>query len=119
MISELTQAVRRLAQLRYKHAPYRTKIELDFALTDEGELIKEYTAVYEKSNTTQNEYFSFAFEEMAECFVNGELCKVKFWGREFEVGRLLKKGKNEIRIVVTDNIANKYSKNEMKCTKQS
>ncbi len=99
---------------KYESAPDRTKIELNFALTDESELTKTYTAVYEKSNNPQNEYFTFAFEEMAECFVNSELCDVRFWGHEFEVGRLLRKGKNEIRIVVTDNIANKYSKNEMK-----
>lgn len=87
-----------------------TKINgLDFKLIKEDSLTKTYTAYYEKNDNTGNEYFEAEYEEMAECYVNGEFCSVGFYRRRFNVGRYLRRGKNEIKLVVTGNIANKYS----------
>lgn len=99
---------------KYEPAPEKTEIKPDFVLTAERGLTKTYEAVYEKRDNTENEYFTVSCEEMAECFVNGEFCGVSFFNHELEAGRLLKKGRNDIKIVVTDNIANKYSKDLMK-----
>ena len=46
---------------------------------------------------------------MAECYVNGQFAGVSFFNHEFNIGKYLEKGKNEIKLVVTGNIANKYS----------
>lgn len=100
---------------QYKPAPKRKEINVNFALADKGELTKIYAAVYDKKDHTQNEYFTFAFDEMAECYINGELCDVSFWRKEFDIGQYLKMGQNDIKLVLTDNIAKKYSKDEIKC----
>lgn len=98
----------------YKPVPGKTEIKPDFVLTDKGGLTKTYTAVYEKTDDTQNEYFIVSCEEMAECFINGEFCGVSFFNHQFEIGAFLKNGKNEINVITTDNIANKYSEYQMK-----
>lgn len=89
--------------------PTKTKINPCFVLTDSGNLSKTYISTYEKCASTHNEYFTVSCEEMAECFVNGEFCGVSFFNHEFDVGKFLKDGKNEIKLVITGNIANKYS----------
>lgn len=97
---------------QYEPMPERTEIKPDFVLTDKTDLTQTYTALYEKGNT-QNEYFTVPQGEMAECFVNGKFCGASFFNHQFEVGALLKNGKNEIKIIITDNIANRYSKKQM------
>jgi len=55
--------------------------------------------------------FSVMGEEMVECFCNGEFVDVSFWGaHRFALGGCLRKGENEIRLVVTGNAANIYEK---------
>lgn len=95
---------------RYEPMTGRTKIKPDFTLTDKDGLTKTYTAVYEKTDSTQNEYFTVSCEEMAECFVNGRFCGVCFFNHEFNIGGMLRNGKNEIKLAITGNISNRYSK---------
>ena len=46
---------------------------------------------------------------MAECYVNGIFCGVRFFDNEFEIGDFLHEGQNEVILVVTGSAANKYS----------
>lgn len=53
--------------------------------------------------------FTVRGQEMVECFCNEEFVDVSFWGRHrFDLTGFLRKGKNEIRLVVTGNAANVY-----------
>jgi hypothetical protein len=96
---------------KYDFAPKRDNIKPNFKLTDENksEFTKTYIAEYIKSGDTQNEFFEINCEEMAECYVNGKFVGVSFFNHEFNIGDYLTNGKNEIKIVVTGSIANKYS----------
>jgi hypothetical protein len=50
-----------------------------------------------------------AAEEMVECYCNGEFAGVSFWNpHRFRIGKWLHPGKNELTLVVTGNIANRY-----------
>ncbi len=53
-------------------------------------------------------------EEMAQLYVNGVSAGVEFWPpQRFEIGGLLKEGKNELRLVVTGSLANLYGKTKV------
>ena len=50
-------------------------------------------------------------EEMAELTVNGKLAGVAFWSPHiFDVSHFLKEGENELKLVITGNMANRYGK---------
>jgi hypothetical protein len=96
--------------------PKKTLIQnLKFEQTsqDEESLTKTYRAEYIKTTDTNNEYFEISCEEMAECFVNGEFVGVSFFNHAFNIGRYLNEGKNEITLVITGSIANKYSDSDI------
>ncbi len=58
---------------------------------------------------TGEECFAVRGSEMVECFCNGKFAGVSLWGEHrFEIGRFLREGDNEIRLVVTGNAANLY-----------
>lgn len=84
---------------------------LKFEIISENkkELTKTYMAQYIKSDKTKNEYFEISCEEMAECYVNGSFVGVSFFNHKFDIGDYLIEGKNEIKLVITGSIANKYS----------
>jgi hypothetical protein len=92
----------------------RKRIEPCFEKVGESkeDVTKTYRADYVK-NGGENEYFEAEFEEMAQCFVNGRFAEVGFARHEFNIGRYLKDGKNEITLVVTGSAANKYSDKEI------
>ena len=96
---------------KYEFAPKRTLIELQFKQTAENreKLTKTYTAEYIKSGKNENEYFEISCEEMAECYVNGKFVGVSFFNHGFNIGSYLSMDKNEITLVITGSIANKYS----------
>ena len=95
----------------YKPKEKRVNIgKLNFKMTEEKDFSKTYIAEYTKTDNAENEYFKASCEEMAECYVNEKFAGVSFFNHEFNIGKYLKNGKNEIRLVTTGNIANKYSK---------
>ncbi len=96
---------------KYPHAPEKTLISLKFKLLseDKEDVTKTYAAEYEKHGGTENEYFRIKCEEWAECYVNGAFAEASFFGGKFDIGKYLKEGRNEIKLVVKGSIANKYS----------
>lgn len=97
---------------KYDLPPKRTVIsELDFKQVDENKdkITKTYKAFYVKEDNSENECFKISCEEMAECYVNGKFAGVSFFNHEFNIGKYLRKGKNEITLIITGSIANKYS----------
>jgi len=70
---------------------------------------KTYIASFVNDEEAENCYFEVRCEEMAECYINEEFCDVQFFNHRFETGKLLKKGNNSIKLVITGNIANKYN----------
>lgn len=63
---------------------------------------------YPAEKDSETVRFSVRAEEMVECYRNGSFVDVSFWGQHrFEV-RELRKGENEIRLVITGNAANIY-----------
>lgn len=88
---------------------YIDDLKFKLIAEDKDDLTKTYIAEYIKSDNAQNEYFNVSCEEMAECYVNGQFAGVSFFNHEFNIGKYLEKGKNEIKLVVTGNIANKYT----------
>ena len=76
----------------------------------------ENTAVYQYVYIVQNEkeltgteVFAVYGEEMAECICNGAFAGVSFYSPHvFQVGPLLKEGKNEIFLRFTGNAVNQY-----------
>ncbi len=96
------------------YAPAKKKTRIDGLCfrqisEDRMTLTKTYAAEYEKIDGAENEYFEVSCEEMAECYVNGEFAGVSFFNHGFDIGKLLAGGKNEIKLVITGSIANKYS----------
>ncbi|MBQ2803096.1 MAG: hypothetical protein IJF07_04270 [Lachnospiraceae bacterium] len=75
----------------------------------DNQIIYEYN--YQAVSVTKEEVFHVRGEEMIECFCNGVLADVSFWGpHSLKIGHLLREGKNTIRLVVTGNAANIYTK---------
>ncbi|MCC8160174.1 MAG: hypothetical protein LIO53_02475 [Oscillospiraceae bacterium] len=96
----------------YPMMPEQTLIDgLDFKLIEENsaDITKTYAARYQKQAGARNEYLRVKFDEMAECYINGTFCGASFFNRGFRIGEYLTDGINEIRLVITGNIANKYS----------
>lgn len=93
-----------------------TKLSLHFRQEEEDDehFVKTYTVEYEKKeDAMRHEFFEVAYHEMAECYVNGQFCGVEFFCRRFEIGALLHKGKNTIRLVVTGSAANRYNEEKI------
>ena len=68
-----------------------------------------YQMDYETANVCGDEYFSVHAEEMVECYCNGQFVDVFFWEPYMiPIGKFLKPGKNEIKLVITGNAANIY-----------
>ena len=87
-----------------------------FKLTDHDQQNnrKTYTATYDAHLIKGDEVFEVTGEEMAECFCNGVFAGVSFFGNhQFTIGPILKEGTNELKIVMTGNIANKYSESHI------
>lgn len=77
---------------------------------DQQNYRKTYTATYHAHLIKGDEMFEVTGEEMVKCFCNVVFAGVSFFGRhQFTIGNLLKEGANELKIVMTGNIANKYS----------
>ncbi len=54
--------------------------------------------------------FQVRGQEMVECYCNGQFVDVSFWGIHcFDLAEYLQEGENEIRLVVTGNMANVYN----------
>lgn len=69
---------------------------------------KTYKSVY--TADTIKETIQVIGEEMVECYCNKEFAGVSFWNpHRFDIGGFIKEGENELELVVTGNIANKYS----------
>lgn len=99
----------------YSTAPEKTLVALTFTQASENKqnTVKTYTAEYVKDSSSANEYFEVQCEEMAECYVNGQFAGVSFFNHSFDIGGYLHSGKNEITLVVTGSLANKYSDREV------
>lgn len=90
-------------------------------LVNEDKLLykKTYVAEYNTEEITGNEVIGIMAEEMVECFCNGKFAGVSFWcmpnsQHRFEgAAGLLKKGRNEIKFVITGNAANRYTDNDI------
>lgn len=71
---------------------------------------KIYQSEYLAERVEGNEAIRVEAEEMVECYCNGRFIGASFWGPHiFSVGSALKEGKNQIQLIVTGNIANRYS----------
>lgn len=69
-----------------------------------------YEYCFETDCPDMNASFLVRGEEMAECFCNGSLAGVSFWNEhQFLIGPWLKKGKNELQLVLTGNAANLFT----------
>lgn len=83
---------------------------------DAGVSCRENNAVYQyvyivqdEKELTGTEMFTVYGEEMAECICNGEFAGVSFYSPHiFQVGNLLKEGRNEIFLRFTGNAVNQY-----------
>lgn len=81
---------------------------------DQQNYRKTYTATYEAQLIKGDEVFEVTGEEMVECYCNGVFAGVSFFGsHQFHIGKYLQTGENEIKLVLTGNIANKYSDKEI------
>lgn len=79
-----------------------------FSLVERGENREVRVLSYNVSDPEEVLRFRVRAQEMVECWCNGVLADVSFWGEHrFEL-RNLKQGINEIRLVITGNAANKY-----------
>ena len=88
---------------------YLGEFTKQFTLVEKQENRAVYTMEYTADNITGMETMGVEAEEMVECYCNGELADVAFWSPyRLRVGKLLKEGKNEIKLVVTGNAANIY-----------
>lgn len=77
---------------------------------DKEKIRKIYTAGYTCSQPDGTEVIAVSGEEMIECFCNGKFAGVSFFPpHQFSVGEFLQAGENKMRLVVTGNIANRYS----------
>lgn len=80
-----------------------------FALAEKGDNSAVYTLRWDAEREDEVLRFAVRGEEMAECFCNGSFVDVSFWGvHRFELKNVLRKGVNEIRLVLTGNAANIY-----------
>lgn len=81
-----------------------------FTLLEKSGNTAVYSMQYPAEEDSEAVRFSVRAEEMVECYCNGSFVDVSFWGQHrFEV-KELRKGENEIRLVVTGNAANIYEK---------
>ncbi|HBA48312.1 MAG TPA: hypothetical protein DCZ91_11055 [Lachnospiraceae bacterium] len=79
-----------------------------FALLEKSGNTAVYSMQYPAAEDWETVRFSVRAEEMVECYRNGSFVDVSFWGQHrFEV-KELRKGENEIRLVITGNAANIY-----------
>jgi len=70
---------------------------------------KTYTLQIGMEEVNGHESIVVNGEEMIECYVNGELTDVGFWAPyKLHIGKNLKVGENEIKLVATGNAANIY-----------
>jgi hypothetical protein len=77
---------------------------------DKKAIKKTYLADYSAESAAGNEAISVEAEEMVECFCNGSFAGVSFWNpHTFTIGSFLIKGQNQIKLIVTGSIANRYS----------
>lgn len=79
-----------------------------FSLLEKGDNTAVYGMDYLAEEVTEPLRFSVRAEEMVECWCNGSFVDVSFWGRHRFALETLRKGTNEIRLVVTGNAANIY-----------
>ena len=85
-------------------------LNLNFTLTSENELTKEYTGECIIDEPAGNEIVTVEADEMVVCLCNGEFAGVSLWNPHcFNVGKHLKPGLNKIKLAVTGSAANKYS----------
>lgn len=83
-----------------------------FQLVDEDQdgITKTYLTRYKAEMSIENAIFEIQGEEMAECFINDQFAGVSFSSpHQFNTQSFIKKGDNEIKIIMTGNIANRYS----------
>ncbi len=79
-----------------------------FTLLEKSGNTAVYSMNYPAEKDSETVRFSVRAEEMVECYRNGSFVDVSFWGQHrFEV-KELRKGENEIRLVITGNAANIY-----------
>ena len=86
------------------------RLDLRMIHNDPSFCQKTYTAQFHLAQVLRDETIRIKAEEMAECYCNGSFVGVSFWNPHvFDVGRYLKTGENEIRILITGNSANRFS----------
>lgn len=91
---------------------YLGDLSQEFQLVSENEadITKTYLATYQAEMSLENAVFEIQGEEMAECYINDEFAGVSFASpHRFSAHSLIKKGVNEIKIILTGNIANRHS----------
>ncbi len=80
-----------------------------FILSEKKENEAVYTCHCKASDLGDTKGFFVTGSEMVECYCNGKLVDVSFWGRHcFDLAGHLKEDDNELRIVCTGNAANIY-----------
>lgn len=81
-----------------------------FTLSKKRDNQAEYIYRYGADSISPGGCFKVRGEEMAECWCNDEFVGVSFWNDHyFNVGSYLKKGENEIKLLMTGNAANIYA----------
>ncbi len=91
--------------------PEKIYVNPEFTLEsdDEENFVKTYKAEITLSET-ENVYLKVTGEEMAECFVNSNLCGFSLWNEhEFYLTPYLKKGVNAIEISMTASAVNRFT----------
>ena len=91
-------------------------LELDFkaAGEDKQSITKEYQVEYVSSMPTGNEVIKAYGQEMAELYCNGSFVGASLWSpHRFDVGGYLNPGRNDIRLVFSGSIANRYTDQEI------
>jgi len=96
--------------------PHLGDLSQAFQLVNESEadITKTYLATYQAEMPIENATFEIHGEEMAECFINGQFAGVSFASpHQFNTQSFMKKGDNEIKLIMTGNIANRYSEHKI------
>lgn len=88
----------------------RTEIHPVFRLLNETAEKKIYVSEYIYGGCGDELFFKVDFSEMAELYINGRFTSVSFFDNEFPADKkLLRHGKNEIKLIVYASAANKYN----------
>lgn len=107
IVSDTNDELKQVRRRREEPVDWTDRFEL--RVRERNRIIYSYT-VEKKKSAVMPERFCVTGEEMAECYCNGKLMGVSFWSPHiFQIGTMLKEGKNDIEVIMTGNAANLYT----------